>query len=414
MKKFDLNCTKCGKEFSDSPLNFRCTECDEPLEIAEVASGKIKAEAGAWASIFERYSDFFPFDRAYPEADLGEGRTPLVDSPHLAERAGVRRVLIKNETTNPTWSFKDRGTAAAIRHAIESGYKKVGTLSSGNMAASVAAFGARAGLDVFILVGENTPMEKINPVAIYGSHVIQVKGDYSDVYAKSLSLGKKLGIYFANSDAPFRIEGSKTIAFEICEQTCFDVPDFVIVPTSSGGNFRSIEKGFREFYACGLISKKPVLIAAQDEGICPVHRAFTSNSPVVEHFDNGRYLDNAIANPFPPSGNRVLEILRETGGFTIALSWDDMLQAQADLAHEGLFVQPGSAVSYAAVKNLRKNGTFKGNERVACVVTGSGLKYASILDRHELKLHTVDLSELDELMENLSSRNQDQERPSEQ
>ena len=413
MKKFDLRCSKCGKKFSDSALNFRCTECDEPLEIAEVTSGRIREEAGAWSSIFERYSDFFPFDRSFPEVDLGEGYTPLVDSPHLAGQAGVKRIFIKNETTNPTWSFKDRGTAAAMRHAIESGYKKVGTLSSGNMAASVAAFGARAGLDVFILVGENTPMEKINPVAIYGSHVIQVKGDYGDVYSKSLLLGKKYGIYFANSDAPFRIEGSKTIAFEICEQTGFDVPDFVIVPTSSGGNFRSIEKGFREFFACGLISKKPIVIAAQDEGICPIHRAFTSNKNVVEHFENGQYLDNAIANPFPPSGNRVLEILRKTGGFTVALPWDEMLEAQAELAHEGIFVQPGSAVSYAAVKKLRKSGTFNGTEKVACVVTGSGLKYASVLDRHELKVHTVGLDALDALMENLSSQNQNQVRQAE-
>jgi threonine synthase len=401
MKKVEFVCIKCGKAYGADAPNFRCTECDEPLEAPEITSGRIRTETGAWGSIFQRYADFFPFDRPFPELDLGEGYTPLIQSSALTQKAGVKSVLIKNEATNPTWSFKDRGTAAALRHAVELGYKRVGTLSSGNMAASVAAFGARAGLDVFILVGESTPLEKINPVAMYGAHVIQVKGDYGDVYAASLSLGKKHGIYFANSDAPFRIEGSKTISYEICEQMNFEVPDYVIVPTSSGGNFRSIEKGFREFLACGFTKKKPILIAAQDIGICPIHRAFSEGRENVEHFDDGIYLDNAIANPFPPSGNRVLEIMRRSGGFSVAISWEDILAAQADLAHEGVFVQPGSAVSFAAARLLRKNGVFGGETTVACIVTGSGLKYASILERHALKVHTVALDALDDLIGDL-------------
>ncbi len=401
MKRAEFLCTRCGKKYETDAPNFRCSECNEPLELPEVAVGKIRSGGGMQASLFERYADFFPFERSFPELHLGEGHTPLVDSPRLAGKANLRKIYIKNETTNPTWSFKDRGTAGALRHALELGYKKVGTLSSGNMAASVAAFGARAGLEVFILVGESTPKEKITPVAIYGSHVIQVKGDYADVYTASLQLGKKYDIYFANSDAPFRIEGSKTIAFEICEQLNFDVPDFVIVPTSSGGNFRSIEKGFREFLACGLIKKKPVLIAAQDIGICPIHKAFSEKKSFVEHFDNAEYLDNAIANPFPPSGNRVLQIIRETGGFTVAVSWKDMISSQADLAHEGIFVQPGSAVSFAAAKLLRENHTFSGEERVACVVTGSGLKYTPALERHNLNVHTVCLEDLDGLIGSL-------------
>lgn len=403
MKESQLFCTKCGKEYRINKDCFRCNYCDEPLEIKEVCSGRIRTELGVYASIFERYADFFPFDRPFPQIELGEGRTPLLSSTPQAEKNDLKKVFLKNETMNPTWSFKDRGTASAMRHAIELGFKKVGTLSSGNMAASVAAYGARANLDVFILVGESTPQEKVNPVSMYGVNVIKVRGDYGEVYSASLKLGKELGIYFMNSDAPFRIEGSKTLAFEISEQTSFDVPDYVIVPTSSGGNLRGIEKGFREFYACGFIDKVPLIVAAQDMGVCPIHLAFISGKDVVSHWDNPKYIDNAISNPNPPSGNRVLEVLRKNGGLTVAVSQEKIIRAQAELASEGIFVQPGSAVSVAAIECLREQGILNSSDCVLSILTGSGLKYTEAFRHHHLKFHDVKLSEIETYIKNILS-----------
>ncbi len=394
MKNIGLNCTKCGKQFSSKAMNFRCDICDEPLELEEVKTGKITAGNVLNQNILERYSDFFPFLDLTDGISLGEGFTSLIESTDIAEEVRVKGLYFKNESQNPTWSFKDRGTFVAVQHAIKLGYKKIGTVSSGNMAPSVAAYGAKSDLEAFIFVMKEIPPEKINPIAIYNPTLVKVNGNYEDLYSKSFKIGEQNDIYFMNSDVPFRIEGSKTIAFEICEQLNFEMPDYVVIPTSSGGNTRGIEKGFREFKNAGLIDRIPKIICAQASGCAPIVAAYDKGQEKVHKFENANTLAHAIENPFPPSGNQVLRMLKENGGIAIGVTDKEIIDAQGILAREGIFIQPASAVPLAAVIKLRNQNYLNGTEKIVCIATGSGLKYTAAFEKHNLNSIECDIEEL--------------------
>lgn len=396
MKSVSIHCTGCGRKHEADQAVFRCSNCNEPLEIEieGLNEGKIKDGNILTQNIWERYADFLPFFHKEHEVSLGEGFTPLTDMKELAARIGITSLYIKNESQNPTWSFKDRGTAYGIMHAKKLGYKKIGTVSTGNMATSVAAYGAAANMETFVLVSKNISQEKINPIAIYNPHLIKVDGNYGDLYFESLEIGKDKDIYFINSDAPMRVEGSKTIAYEICEQLNFQMPDYVIVPTSSGGNIRGIEKGFREFMECGLIDRMPKIICAQALGCSPIYKAYKDGSDTITRVDNPHTIAHAIENPYPPSGNQVLRMLQSNGGIATAVSDEEILKTQALMAEQGIFGQPASAVPLAAIVKLKTEGILKGNERIVCVATGSGLKYTAALDMHKLDSAECKLEEL--------------------
>ncbi len=374
MKKINLVCTKCGKKYSINEPNFRCGDCGEPLEI-EIFS-KNKLNAGKERNILKKYSDFFPFENIDSSLSLGEGTTPLIKSTRLGERLNIN-LFFKNESLNPTWSFKDRGTYVALQHALKLGFKRIGTVSTGNMASSVSAYGVRAGLETTILVKMGMAKEKIAQTAIYNPQIIEVDGDYGSLYYESLKLGKEREIYFMNSDNPFRVEGSKTIAYEIIEQMEFSSPDFVVIPTSSGGNIRGIYKGFKECYLNGLIDKIPTIICVQAKGCSPIYDAFKNKKTEIKIFENPHTIAHAIENPFPPSGNAVLRLLKENNGLCVAVEEEEISKAQEDLANEGLFVQPASAVSLAGLRILKAKKLINDNSNVVCILTGSGLKTIS-------------------------------------
>ncbi|MCQ1530777.1 threonine synthase [Lutispora saccharofermentans] len=401
MESVSLHCTKCHKPFRADQAVFRCDACNEPLEAEEISKGRIREGNMLNQTIWERYGDFFPFLESGFKISLGEGFTPLAESRALAESLGMQGIYFKNESQNPTWSFKDRGTSAGIMHAKGLGYKRIGTVSTGNMATSVAAYGTASGMETFVLVSKGISQEKINPIAIYNPHLIKVDGDYGELYFESLRIGKENDIYFVNSDAPMRVEGSKTIAYEICEQLGFDMPDYVIVPTSAGGNIRGIEKGFREFRACGLIDRAPKIICAQALGCSPIYAAYKNGSEEISRAEDPHTIAHAIENPYPPSGNRVLKLLRQNGGISAAVSDEEILKAQALMAGEGIFGQPASAVPLAVVIKLKAEGILKGNEKIVCIVTGSGLKYTAALEMHELKSSECKLKELGNFIKNL-------------
>lgn len=278
------------------------------------------------------------------------------------------------------------------------GYKKIGTVSTGNMAASVAAYGVKANMETFIFVDKKIEHEKLNPIAIYSPHLIKVEGDYGRMYFESLKIGNENGIYFINSDAPIRVEGSKTIAYEICEQLNFEIPDYIIIPTSAGGNARGIDKGFREFKACGYIDKVPRLIIGQASGCSPIYNAYISNAQEISRINSPSTIAHAIENPYPPSGNRVLKMIRENGGGIVAVSDEDILKAQKTLSGTGIFGQPESAVPLAVVERLKRDNFFRGDETIVCIVTGGGLKYTAAFEKHDLKSMECKLEDLKSFM----------------
>lgn len=396
VKKSFLICTGCGRTWPVTRAFPRCDFCAEPLEVRGVVPGRIRGSRFPHRTLLERYRDFFPFRTLNGELSLGEGFTPLVRSARLAGATGLGDLFFKNETVNPTWSFKDRGTVSGVQHALCLGYDRIGTVSSGNMAASVAAYGARAGLKTFVLVSAALPAEKIAPIAIHGPVLIRVDGDYGELYFRSIEIGKRRGIYFINSDVPFRVEGSKTIAFEICEQLRFRVPDWVVVPVSAGGNLRGIIKGFEEFRHAGLIAAMPRFAAVQAAGCAPVYRAFREGSERVQRVERPETLAHAIENPFPPSGNEVLRKIRAMGGVVAAVSDEEMIAAQRELAGEGILAQPEGAAPIAAVRSLAEEGRITRGETVVCIVTGGGLKYTAAFDFHRFRVADCTLSTLED------------------
>ena len=382
---YPLVCTNCSRQYPFDSSATRCDDCDEPLEVAQMQSGSICTSVFGKNPI-ARYADFYSYFDPKEIVSLGEGSTGLIEGGEAAALLGFSpdTLFLKNETQNPTWSFKDRGTATASNFARLSGYKRLGVCSSGNMAASVAAFAAAQNMQAFIFIPSAILEEKVLPIAVYGATVIKVRGDYGALYKESRNLGEKFGLCFINSDVPMRVEGSKSIAFEICEQFAFDPPEWVIVPTSSGGNLRGIEKGFREFKNAGLIDSVPRIVAAQAGGCAPLCRAYSCGAKTVEHFGNVQTVAPAIGNPLPPSGNQMLRMIN-AGRLNCAemVAEGDILPAQRLMAKTGIFAQPASCVPFAAAGQMLQRGVIKKGERVVCIATGSGLKAASVLNETE-------------------------------
>jgi len=397
MDPWILSCTNCHTRYPLDRLNPRCATCGEPLEAIPPGPGVINRGNPLTQTFVDRYAAFLPLSPMDRDLTLGEGFTPLIRSDRIARRLGMKGILFKNESSNPTWSFKDRGTAACVHHAVARGVTKIGTVSSGNMAASVAAYGAMAGLDTYILVSTRMPPEKINPIAIYGPTTITVSGDYGTLYYESLSLGEKNNIYFINSDVPLRVEGSKTIAFEICEQMSFAVPDYVIIPTSSGGNARGIMKGFDEFRRSGLIDRLPSFICVQAEGCSPIARAYTTQHERIEPFLHADTIAHAIENPYPPSGNEILRQVHARNSIVTAVTDAEILAAQSELASEGFFVQPAATVSLAAAVKLRHRGYLSERDTAVCILTGSGLKYTAVFEHYHFPVREATLENLEDV-----------------
>jgi threonine synthase len=392
IKEANLICVNCGRNFEGTKI-FRCPDCASPLDLLfdghGIESSKTRSS--------ERYHKFFPFE-PNEIVSLGEGNTPLIYLPRLAEKIGVRSLGIKNESVNPTWSFKDRGTSCCTAHAKALGFNHIGTVSSGNMAASVAAYGAYAGLQTTILVKGDLSDEKLAPIAIYGAKLFRVAGNYDDVYSASFELGKEKSIYFMNSDVPFRVAGSRTISFEIAESLYFDVPEWIIVPTSAGGNIRGIISGFMNLKILGYTSKTPRLICAQATGCSPIVEAFLNGKMEVERFPNPQTIAHGIENPFPPSGNETLALLKKYNGIAISVSEESIISAQAELASNGLFGQPESAVPIGAAYEAKSRGIISETDRVVTILTGAGLKYTAAFEKHKLSWRECHVNDLHELI----------------
>jgi threonine synthase len=310
---------------------------------------------------------------------------------------GYSGLHIKNECQNPTGSFKDRGSAIAIQKARSLNIKRIGTVSTGNMAASTAAYAAKAGFKSVVLVKEDISDEKLLSSGIYGPVIIRVSGDYGTLMSRSYRLGRNHNIYFSNSVDPFRIEGYKIIGLEIFVQLSSRVPQYIIAPVSSGGHLIGLIKAFLELRHDGYTRNIPHFIGVQARGCAPVVEAFTRGKKKVRRIEKTETVAQAITNPDPPGGNLLLEMLREHNGRMMDVSDEEILEAQRCLAQEeGLFCLPASATVLAGFLKLARTKIFHKKDQIVLVLTGTGLKNLRVLDPGEMNLRQSTLSNLEE------------------
>jgi len=396
-------CVFCEKPFRVDPYQTFCSQCHEPLLYED--SQKEKKFHLEKKHPLEILSDFLPLARVNTDLSLGEGNTPLIRLKNVEKNHNFPLLFAKNETVNPTHSFKDRGTAVAVQKAISFGFKRIGTVSTGNMAASTAAYGARAGLKTFVLVKEDTPTEKLVSTGIYNPLLIKINGDYGELFRKSFSVGKQHDIYFMNSVDPFRIEGYKATGFEIFLQLNREVPDFVFVPVSSGGHLIGIMRAFQDLNQHGFIEKYPYFVGVQAEGCSPIAQAVAGGKSRVERIKKAETIAHAISNPDPPAGNLLLRMIKEMGGLILSVSDKKILEAQRLLAElEGIFVQPASATTLAGLLQFTKLEKFKSDHTIVMILTGSGLKAAKAVSPSSIRVLHSTLSELPHIIKSVSSQ----------
>ena len=291
---------------------------------------------------------------------------------------------MKDDTVNPTNSFKDRPSAVAISKAREFGAKAVGCPSTGNLAASVAAHAAKAGLPCYVFIPYDTELTKVLQAAAYGAIIVAVKGTYDEANRLAAQAAEAFGYAFANINLrPFYVEGSKTMAFEIIEQLGWTTPDAVVVPLGSGALMLAIKRGFEQFRLLGLIDDKPIrLIGAQASGCAPIADAFKAGDEDVTPIEHPNTIAKSLAIGDPGDGYYVLKAIRESRGYAESASDEEILDAIKLLAQtEGVFAEPAGGVTIAVLKKLLVSGTIRRDETVVCCVTGNGFKAADTIQK---------------------------------
>lgn len=375
-----LKCRLCGKSYGREPLNF-CTEDFGPLEvdydyqgIGEVMS-RAKIELRPWT--MWRYRELLPID-GEPTVGAQVGGTPLVQANRLAEALGVDNLWLKNDAVNfPTLSFKDRVVSVALSKAKEFGFKTVGCASTGNLANSVAANAAAAGLESYIFVPADLEPTKILGTTIYGAKVIGVTGTYDQVNRLCTQVAFKYGWGFVNINLrPFYAEGSKSVGFEIAEQLGWRVPQHVVVPMAGGSLIGKVQKAFQELARIGLIGNPACKIyGAQPLGCNPISAAVKNGWETHRPVRKPNTIAKSLAIGDPADGYFAAKVIRESGGWAEDVSDEEIAEAMALLGRtEGIFAETAGGVTVAVARKLIEQGRIPRDEEIVLCITGNGLK----------------------------------------
>ena len=375
---YELRCIACDKVVREQESSTRCPACHQPLDVRydyDFIRSRLNRYSLRTSPVKAlKYLDFYPLLDLSLVVSLNEGGTPLYQCTRLAERLGLRRLYIKNEGANPTGVFKDRGSLVELTKVKEQRAKAVCVASTGNMAASVAAYAAVAEVPCYVLIPEGIALGKLAQALSYGARLLQVRGTYNDAARLTEEMSKRHGFYLAG-DYAFRVEGQKSQAFEIIEQLDWQAPAAVIVPMGCGTNLAAIWKGFKEFYELGLVDRLPRMIGVQADGCAPIVSAFQQGTTRISVVEKPFTVCTALAAGDPLDGAKALAALRESGGCGVILTDTEILEAQQQLAHlESIFVEPAGAVPIAALQALLTSGRVRPDETVVCVATGNGLK----------------------------------------
>src|SRR5271170_2746171 len=376
-----LECAACGKVRAAGQLHNLC-ECGGPLlvryDLDKLREGWNREEINAGPDNMWRYAPALPVSKPAAIVTLGEGMTPLVHTARLGARLGSEDLWVKDEGVNPTGSFKARGLSCAVSMCVELGVKKVAIPSAGNAAGAMAAYAAAAGIEAHIFMPRDVPQANSIECRAAGAKVTLVDGLISDC-GKIVASRKDAEGWFDVSTLkePYRVEGKKTMGYELAEQFRWQLPDVIFYPAGGGVGLIGMWKAFEEMETLGWISsKRPKMIAVQAEGCQPIVRAFEQGKERSEFFENAETVASGLRVPKALGDFLVLRACRESGGTAIAVSDDEMIQAAIELAtDEGIFVAPEGGACVAALKKLLANGFLTPEDRIVIYNTGSGLKY---------------------------------------
>jgi len=397
-----LFCSNCGNKYEIQRLDTACSRCGGTLTVSydyEAVKRTIDIEtldnrqAGVW-----RYLELLPISKGAHTISLGEGGTYLHRCDRLAEDVGIRKLFIKNETTNPTGSFIDRGTTVAVTRATELGFKSVCCAPTGNLGASLAAYAAKAGLKCKIFISREVDLGKLFQMIAYGAEM-RLAGDPDEALIEARKNADRS--YLVTPADPFFLEGEKTVGFEICEQLGWRTCDRVIVPMGTGGNISMIWKSIKELHQIGLTkSVDSMMTGVQAEGCAPIVKAFVNRKQFIQSASRPKTIALDIAVKNPMYGSAALRAIKESHGSATAVSDAEILEATRQLAKtEGIFAEPAAASTVAGLKKLIDLGKVERSEEIVCVITGAGLK-----DPGTARKIVERLKEIDRLVRRMEER----------
>src|SRR5271157_4690284 len=379
-KATHLECSVCHNRLDAGVVANLCT-CGGPLlvryDLDKIRHRWRRREVANGPSSMWRYAPLLP-PANESIVTLGEGWTPLVRTERLGARIGAGELWVKDEGLNPTASFKARGLSCAVSMCVELGIRKVAIPSAGNAASAMAAYAAAAGIEAHIFMPRDVPQANYLECMAYGAHVTLVDGLISDCGRMVAERGPAEGWFDVSTlKEPYRIEGKKTMGYEVAEQMDWELPDAIFYPTGGGVGLIGMWKAFEEMEKLGWIGgRRPKMIAVQAEGCQPVVRAYEENEPRSRFYENASTVAAGLRVPKPLGDFLVLEAVRQSGGTAIAVSDDALLEAGVQLASdEGMYAAPEGAACVAALEKLLASGFLKRPDRIVLYNTGSGLKY---------------------------------------
>jgi threonine synthase len=374
-----LICRECKKEY-EPQFRYICVECFGPLDVTYIYTNNIKKETfeSRKEKTYWRYFELLPIRDKNNIISIDAGFTPLQKSINLSEDLQLKSLHIKNDSVNPTFSFKDRPAGVAVSRAKEINLQAVGCASTGNLASATAAHAAVARLPCYIFAPADLEHVKISQALSYGAEFVAVDGTYDDANRVASVIGDSKGIGIVNINMrPYYVEGSKTLAYEVAEQLNWQIPDYLVIPVGSGAMLNAICKGFEELQEIGLVNDVSNLkiIAAQPHGCSPIVDAFKSNSKEIFPVEKPDTIAKSLAIGDPGDGMYVLKRLKQYHGIAESATNQEIIDGILKLSKtEGIFTEPAGGVSVAVLQKLIENGKIDRDANIVCYVTGNGLK----------------------------------------
>ncbi|MGH8104406.1 MAG: threonine synthase [bacterium] len=385
-----LECSPCGKSFDFHEVNNVCDACGQPLlcryDLKSVTGNWKPGELASREATLWRYGELLPVQDEARIVSLGETMTMFLRTSRLGPCLGLDDLLLKDETRLPTGTFKARGMAMAVTRAVELGVKRVAVPTAGNAGEAMAVYAARAGLECFVFMPKDAPQASIAGCQAAGARVFLVEGLIGDA-GKIVRQGAEAGRWFDMSTfrEPYRVEGKKTMGFELAEQLDWSLPDVIIYPTGGGTGLVGMWKAFDELEAIGGIGgNRPRMVSVQSEGCAPIVRAFSAGAETAEFWEGAKTVAPGLRVPKPFADRLILKVLRDSNGTAVAVSDAEIIEAMPLLAHsEGVLASPESAATTVAARHLAQSGWIKPSERVVLFICGTLLKHLDLIQAPE-------------------------------